>query len=73
LALSLVLSLVLTIVLNVVLRVVPRAGDRAASALARAAQPRPGEPERRVQVFVPWKAMLVASVVLTLLVNLLVR
>ena len=73
LVVSLALSVVLTVVVNVVLRVFPGLGDRIARSLERLATREPGdapEDERRVRVFVPWKVMIVASVVLTILVNL---
>ena len=71
--LSLVLSVVLTVVLNIVLWVFPGLGDRIAQSFERLATRAPvdaGKDERRVRVFVPWKAMVIASVVLTILVNL---
>jgi len=73
LAVSLVLSIVLTIVLNVVLRAFPDLGDRIGrkfeelEARTHRADPADG---RRVRVVVPWKAMIIASVALTILVNL---
>ncbi len=73
LALSLVLSVALTVVLNVVVRVFPRASERAATHLANAARPRVGKgPGGRstVRVLVPWKAMLLASLLLTIALNL---
>ena len=73
LVVSLALSVVLTVVVNVVLRVFPGLGDRIARSLERLATREPGdapEDERRVRVFFPWKVMIVASVVLTILVNL---
>lgn len=73
LVVSLTLSVVLTVLLNVGLRAFPDAGRRAARVLDELTSPRgDGEPDhgRRVRVFVPWKAMIVASVVLTILVNL---
>ena len=68
LAISVVLSIVLTIVLNVVIRAVPDTADRARRKLEEAQQD-----DRRVRVFVPWKAMLVASIVLTIVANVLIR
>ncbi len=73
LVVSLVLSAVLTVVLNVGLRAFPDAGHRVARGLARFASPNIDDArgqDRRVRVFVPWKAMILASVVLTVLVNL---
>lgn len=63
LVLSVVLSLVLTVLLNVALRLFPGAAFRA---------PRPEvEGGQRIRVFVPWKAMILVSVLLTILLNLL--
>ena len=73
LAVSLVLSAVLTLVLNVGLRAFPDAGQRVARALARLASPDVDdarEQGHRVRAFLPWKAMILTSVVLTILVNL---
>jgi hypothetical protein len=66
---SIVLSVVLTVVLNVALRAFPGAGDRAARRLEQAARRDRGD--RRAQVWFPWKAMLVASLGLTVVLNLL--
>lgn len=71
---SVVGSIVLTVVLNVVPRMFPGATRKAEQKLhdylldAEDAKD-PATPQRKVQVFFPWKAMLVASVVLTILVN----
>lgn len=80
---SLIGSIVLTLVVNVALRTMPGAGDRLVRRLESPAEPsepsgdRFGSPERfgssRVKVYFPWKAMLVASVVLTIMLNLVVR
>jgi len=70
LAVSIVLSVVLTIVLNVVIRLFPHTTERAASGLADLAAPRPDD-DRRVRVYAPWKAMLVASLLLTVALNAL--
>lgn len=81
---SLVLSLVLTIVVNAVPRLFPRATenlgrrlsdelDRRATAADRHPGPgEPGEPAGRggVRVWVPWRTMLIASVALTVVLNL---
>lgn len=70
---SLVLSVVLTVVLNVVLRAFPGTGEAVGRKLHRLAQHDPARPEhdgRRVRIWFPWKAMLLASIVLTLLLNL---
>jgi hypothetical protein len=70
---SLVLSVVLTVLVNVFLLAFPDAGRRAAERLEQLASPAEGDGPRssqRVRVFAPWRAMLVASVILTILVNL---
>jgi len=71
---SIVGSIVLTVVLNVVPRLFPGATRKAEQQLhdylldaEEARDPR--TPQRKVQVFFPWKAMLIASIVLTVLVN----
>lgn len=66
LALSIVASVVLTLALNLGLRAFPGAGERAARKVAQLADERPGG-----GVFVPWKAMIIVSVVLTIGLNLL--
>ena len=73
LAVSLVLSVVLTVVLNVALRAFPGLGERIGRGLAALVAPRPGEEpgESGVHWYFPWKAMLVVSVALTVLLNLL--
>lgn len=67
---SLVLSIVLTVVLNLVVRSFPDAANRGARRLDQWAST---PDNRRVRVYFPWKAMVVGSIVLTILVNLLVR
>jgi hypothetical protein len=77
LAVSLVLSLVLTLVLNLAIRLWPGAAERGTRQLTQWAerqQPRdlddrPGQ----VRVIAPWKAMLIGSVVLTILLNVAIR
>jgi hypothetical protein len=66
---SLVLSIVLTVVLNLAPRAFPRASERATRRVddGGAAQP------SGVRVYFPWKAMLIGSVVLTIVVNVLAR
>ena len=82
LVLSIVVSVVLTIVLNLGLRLFPGAGDRAGRRMETWAAPDPDDrtdtsvprrPPTRVRVFFPWKAMLIASLVLTILLNLVIR
>ena len=70
LALSLVLSIVLTIVLNVALRAFPHASDRLNERLNERLM-RPPQERSHVRVFFPWKSMLIASVLLTIALNLL--
>lgn len=67
---SIVLSLVLTVVLNVAIRLFPGTTERATRGLEDMSRPRDGE-ARRVRVFAPWKFMILASILLTLLLNLL--
>ena len=75
LVVSIVLSIVLTVVVNLVLWLFPGAGRRAADGFARLAE----DADRRspegagshVRVIVPWKAMLIGSIVLTVALNLL--
>jgi hypothetical protein len=71
---SIVASIVLTIGLNVAIRAFPGIGDWVHEHLARLAERSANdagsEPDRRrVQVFFPWKAMLIVSIVLTLAIN----
>ena len=76
LAVSLVLSVVLTVALNLALRVFPGAGDRAARKLAELSTPTDRDADRRdahVRVYVPWKAMLVGSLILTIVLNVVLR
>lgn len=71
---SLVLSLVLTIALNVGVRAFPGTTQRATQRVDRWASEAAGDDRRaRVRVYFPWKAMLIASVVLTVVLNLLAR
>ena len=71
LAVSIVLSVVLTVLLNIGLRVFPDAGDRIARRVNERAN-LDGASRSEARVFVPWKAMIVASVVLTAVVNLII-
>jgi hypothetical protein len=80
---SIVASVVLTVVLNVGLRLFPGIGRSLEDLFARMTErvdtpdrgdtPAEASDERRVRVIVPWKLMLVASLILTLLLNLLLR
>ena len=68
LVVSVVLSVALTLLLNVGLRLFPRVGRRVERGVTDYGA---GEqPPRRVRVLVPWKAMVVASIALTVLLNL---
>ena len=74
LAFSLVASVVLTIVLNVALRLFPGSARRLHERAARMAEPPDYDPNvepRRsnIRVIFPWKAMLIGSLLLTVLVN----
>ncbi len=66
LAFSLVASVILTVVLNVALRLFPGARDRLSESLDRVAAD--GEPNP-ARVIVPWKAMLIGSLLLTVAIN----
>lgn len=73
LGISIVLSLLLTVVVNVGLRVFPDAGRRIARAMTQPSLPSETEGRRtnhRLRLWTPWKAMLLSSVVLTIVVNL---
>jgi hypothetical protein len=73
---SVVLSIGLTLVVNLLLRLWPGA-DRRAERLGdwaerqRSGSAADGAP--RVQVVAPWKAMLIGSIVLTVLLNVVLR
>jgi hypothetical protein len=73
---SVAMSVVLTALLNIGLRAFPDAGRRVARGLAELTSPDHDgghERDRRLRVFVPWKAMIVGSVILTIVVNLVLR
>jgi glycerol uptake facilitator-like aquaporin len=73
LVISIVLSVVLTVFLNVGLRAFPNASRDIARRLAKLASPAAGEAlksDRRVRVWIPWKAMILGSVILTIVLNL---
>ena len=74
LVISIVLSVVLTVLLNVGLRVFSRpASRRVTSAMTEPGWPATDETRltnRRVRVWMPWKAMIVGSLILTIVVNL---
>jgi hypothetical protein len=73
LLISIALSVVLTVLVNVGLRAFPGASRRVAHRLTRLTGPTAGETlttDRRVRVWMPWKAMILGSVILTIVVNL---
>jgi hypothetical protein len=82
LVVSIVLSIVLTVVVNFVLWLFPGAGRRVADGFGRLAEnadrwstkgdgAHVAEGGSHVRVFVPWKAMLIGSIVLTVAINVL--
>jgi hypothetical protein len=75
LVVSLVLSVALTVALNVALRLFPGAGAGMARALDDLATSRDdgNEDQRRIRVIFPWKAMLLGSLLLTIVLNLVLR
>lgn len=70
---SLVLSVVLTVLVNLGRRAFPNATAHRARRIDAWMESAVPDDGRRVRVSAPWKAMLVASIVLTILVNLIVR
>ena len=72
LVISIGASIVLTVLLNLGLRAFPGAGRRVTSAVVEPER-RLGDPtrtsNRRVRVWAPWKAMIVGSLLLTIVVN----
>lgn len=81
LVLSIVASVVLTVVLNLGLRLFPGARGRAGRRIETLVAPDPHDrsdscapqpPQTRFRVFFPWKAMLIASLVLTILLNVVI-
>ena len=72
LVVSVALSVVLTVLLNVGLRAFPNAGRRVARRIADLTSPNIDNAhgyECQVRVYVPWKAMIIGSVVLTVVLN----
>ena len=67
---SIVLSVVLTIVLNAGVRMFPRATERTARRFDDWTRPPLDDEGPRVRVFFPWRAMLLASIVLTVVLNM---
>jgi hypothetical protein len=73
---SVVLSVALTVVLNVGLRMFPGTADRVARRHAEAMTTDTDDARRThrgVRVIVPWKTMIVGSLILTVVVNILLR
>ena len=72
---SIIGSIVLTVALNVLPLLFPNAAAKVQQKIAENAQKAIEQHEDntrpRVKVFFPWKAMLIGSIVLTLLVNLI--
>ncbi len=66
---SIMVSVVLTVLLNAALRLFPGAARRAHDGLERLAE-RSTRDGRRSRVIVPWKAIFVASLVFTVVLNL---
>ena len=72
---SIIGSVVLTVLLNVLPLIFPNAAAKAQRKLEenakRAIEQHEDDERPRVKVFFPWKMMLIASIVLTVLVNLI--
>ena len=72
---SAVASIVLTVVLNVLPLIFPNAADKLQKRIEENAKHAIEQHEDatrpRVKVFFPWKAMLIGSIVLTVLVNVI--
>jgi hypothetical protein len=76
LAFSIIASVVLTVALNLALRLFPGMGRRMQDGFTRLAERTDethdyGEPRSRVHVYFPWKAMVIASILLTVGLNVL--
>ena len=70
LAVSLVLSIVLTVALNVLLRVFPNTSERAGRKLEDLGARETGrDAGGRTRVYMPWKAMIVVSLLATVALN----
>ncbi len=71
---SIIASVVLTLVLNFLPLLFPKSAEKLHRKLeeqARAARQQNADPNRpNIKIFFPWKAMLIGSLVLTVLVNL---
>ncbi len=72
---SIIGSIVLTIALNVLPLLFPNAADKLQKKIEenarRTIEQHEDNNQPRVKVFFPWKAMLIGSIVLTVLVNLI--
>lgn len=71
---SIIGSIVLTLLVNLLPMLFPRAAQKAERKIQQTVNESLERQERgeqpRIKVFFPWKAMLIASIVLTVLVNL---
>ena len=71
---SIVGSVVLTIVMNILPLIFPKAADKLQHKIKenarRSIEQHQDDNQPRVKVFFPWKAMLIGSIVLTVLINL---
>ena len=69
---SIALSVVLTIALNIWVRMFPNAARRVAREVTESSWTSSREPgsSHRVRVWAPWKAMILGSLILTILLNL---
>ena len=72
LVISVVLSVILTVLLNVGLRAFPEAAHRLARSFTTFTSPSADarRNDRRVRLLIPWKAMVLGSLILTLVVNI---
>jgi len=72
---SIIGSVVLTVVLNILPLLFPNAADKMQRKIEenarRSIEQHQNDDLPKVKVFFPWKAMLIASVVLTVIVNLI--
>ena len=72
---SIIGSVVLTVVLNILPLLFPNAADKMQRKIEenarRSIEQHQNDDLPKVKVFFPWKAMLIASVVLTIIVNLI--
>ncbi|MEM7387311.1 MAG: hypothetical protein AAF514_20425 [Verrucomicrobiota bacterium] len=75
LLISIIASVVLTVLLNQLPLIFPRTAGRTQRKLEenarRMIEQHEDDAKPRVKVFFPWKAMLIGSIVLTILVNLI--